>query len=37
LPVAELLKRHGKLTAEEIPVVMRSLERVLGEVQGGAK
>lgn len=38
LAVAEFLKRHGKLTAEEIPVVMRSLERVLDEVGGnGAK
>jgi hypothetical protein len=33
-PVAEFLKRHGKLTADEVPLVVDSLDRVLGEVGG---
>jgi hypothetical protein len=32
-PLADLLKRHGKLSAEEIPIVLESLSRVLGEVK----
>jgi hypothetical protein len=32
-PLADLLKRHGKLTADEIPTVLDSLARVLGEVK----
>lgn len=35
-PVAEFLKRHGKLTPDEIPVVVEALTRVLAETQGGA-
>lgn len=31
-PLVELLQRHGKLTAAEIPVVVESLTRVLSEV-----
>ena len=34
-PVAEFLKRHGKLTAEEVPIVVEALTRVLTETQGG--
>ncbi len=31
-PLSELLKKHGKLSAEEMPIVLESLARVLGEV-----
>lgn len=34
-PIAEHLKRHGKLAPDEIPVVVESLSRVLGEIGGG--
>jgi cytochrome c5 len=36
-PVAELLKRHGKLTADEIPIVVESLARVLREIGGSSR
>ena len=35
-PLSELLQRHGKLSPEEIPVVLDSLTRVLGEVEGAS-
>jgi len=34
LPVADYLRRHGRLTEAERPVVVDSLNRVLGEVGG---
>lgn len=33
-PVAEFLQRHGKLAADEIPIVVETLLRVLYEVRG---
>lgn len=36
-PLSELLQWHGKLSPEEIPVVLNSLARVLGEVEGSSK
>ena len=34
-PVAEFLLRHGGLQGAEVPMMVRTLERVLGEVSGG--
>jgi hypothetical protein len=34
-PIADILQKHGKLTSEEVPIVVESLTRVLKEV--GAK
>lgn len=36
-PVAEFLKQHGRLTAEERPVVVEALTRVHGEVGGATR
>ena len=36
-PLSDLLQRHGKLSREEIPVVLESLVRVLGEVEGASR
>lgn len=33
-PIAEYLKRHGKLAADEIPVVVETLTRIHGETGG---
>ena len=35
--LSDLLQRHGKLSREEIPVVLESLVRVLGEVEGASR
>jgi hypothetical protein len=34
-PIADFLKRHGKLTSDEVPVVVESLTRVLKETAAG--
>jgi hypothetical protein len=36
-PIAEFLKRHGKLAPDEVPIVVESLTRILGELGGPAK
>lgn len=36
-PIAEFLKRHGKLAPDEVPEIVESLTRVLGEVGGSTK
>ncbi len=36
-PIAQFLQRHGRLTAQEQPVVIDALTRVLGEVGGAVK
>ena len=35
LAISEFLKRHGRLAAEEAPIVVESLTRVLGETGAG--
>lgn len=36
-PIAEFLQRHGRLSAEERPVVVDALTRVVGEVGGAVR
>lgn len=37
VPIADFLKKHGRLTADDIPIVVESLGRVMGEIGAGAK
>jgi hypothetical protein len=37
LPVAEFLKRHGRLSAAEVPTVLEALTRVMAEIGAAPK